>query len=484
VHSGGLGLLECARVAAASAVPLDGLVGRVRRGGLPTAKLFQVVQQTSDVELLVLAIERLERGSPTERHAALELLDRSAPLPSETARLLAKALEVPGLDAQDIARLLLLLQTADIGAQTLAQLERASDPLVVATVGALTWRDGAVLRDQPWNFSDPLQERVLGQLLSRGMPRELACAVLHRLVARAAPLSPAALAALAGVPSDLSAAGVEDLALLAASEQGGQRDLLLSLLARQKSARLAIEQAFARGSAQDRRSLTAGLLHRNGDGPLGDNPLGDRALSDADPWVRAHAAQRAGSAELEQLLVLSRTSSPAFVRASALLGLSRFAPKRAAEAVDACSLLAAGQLGVRVGALRLVDRAGLDCRDRSLADIVLLEREPILRELAARALGLRDPGHRALRSCRAYDAEPDVADACRAGVAGERRAPGSPQLEFVEVVPPWLDAPAASCPYALLDGNGDVFIGVTDRRGQALVPGPASARLLDPRVAL
>src|SRR5690606_33703659 len=62
-QSGGAPLLECARVAARIGLPLDALASRVRRGGLPLVKLLQAVERTEDVELLVLAVERLARGS-------------------------------------------------------------------------------------------------------------------------------------------------------------------------------------------------------------------------------------------------------------------------------------------------------------------------------------------------------------------------------------------------------------------------------------
>ena len=103
-------------------------------------------------------------------------------------------------------------------------------------------------------------------------------------------------------------------------------------------------------------------------------------MSDEDPWVRAQAAQGAESSQVEQLLALARSDGPAFVRASALLGLARLAPKRAAATLGVCGFLVAPELGVRVGALRLVDRANLDCPDHPLEDIVLLDRELTLND--------------------------------------------------------------------------------------------------------
>ncbi len=479
-HSGGLALLECARLVARAGMPLDELLDRVRRGGLPTVKLFQSVPRTSDVELLVLAIERLVGGSAAERHAALELLDRSAPLPAETAGLVGEALRVPGLGSKDVARLLLLLSPGDADPETLVQLTRASDPLVAASARALSWMNGSGDVLGPFDAST-IDASVYGQMLSRGMSRSLAERLLTALALRAAPLSAANLTALQGLPPDLSAASVQQLARLASAEQGGERDFLLSLLVEQKAAGPLLEGLFARGSVQDRRSLTGFLLH----GPTVTG-VGRVALSESDPWVQAQAAQRAVASDVERLLTLARSNAPSFVRSSALFGLARVAPEQAAETLHPCELLRAPELGVRVGAVRLIDRASVSCPERPLEDIVLLEREPILRELAARALRRRDPSHRALRSCRAYDVEAQVALACSASNAalGGQPTLAQSELGFVEVIPPWLDQPAPTCPYALLDAAGDVFIGVTDRRGQAKVPGRVSSRLLDPRVAL
>lgn|GEM_PF-2908926 len=480
LESGGVALLECTRVAAEAGIPLDGLLGRVRRGGLPAAKLFQVVPRTGDVELLVLAIERLARGSSGERHAALELLDRSAPLPRQTASLLAEALEVPGLGAKDVARLLLLLGPKDAKQGTLTELARASDPVVAASARALlSAADGHDIL-APFAKS-PLEARIYGEFLARGMQAEAAERLLAALARADDPLSEPEQRALSGLPVDLPGASVQELISLALRERGGTRDSLLSLALRQKAVGPYLPSLFAEGSVQDRRSLSGFLLQI----PGGER-LEQAALADADPWVLAQSAQRATLAQAERLLTLARTGSPAFVRSSALLGLARIDPKRAVEVLRPCDLLSAAELGVRAAALWLVDRAEVPCNARPLEDIVLLDREPVLRELAARALRRRDPAHRALRTCRTYDADPDVALTCTVASPGAEAAPPARAsvVAPVQIIPPWLDEATPNCPYALIAPGGEVFIGVTDRRGEALVPGPLGSRILDPRVAL
>ena len=480
LDSGGVALLECTRVAAEAGIRLDGLLGRARRGGLPAAKLFQAVPRTGDVELLVLAIERLARGTPAERHAALELLDRSAPLPRQTASLLAEALEVPGLDAKDVARLLLLLRPKDAKQGTLTQLARASDPVVAASARALL--SAAADRDVLAPFANsPLEARIYGELLARGMSTQAAERLLAALASADNPLSEPEQRALSGLPADLPGASVKELVSLALRERGGTRDFVISLALRQKAVGPYLPPLFAEGSVQDRRSLTGFLLQLPG-----AEALEQAALADSDPWVLAQSAQRATLARAERLLALARTGSPAFVRSSALLGLARIDPKRAAEILRPCDLLTVPELGVRAAALWLVDRAQAACSARPLEDIVLLDREPVLRELGARALRRRDPAHRALRTCRAYDPDPDVALAC-AGPSADVEAASPARASgpsSVQIIPPWLDEAAPNCPYALIAPGGEVFIGVTDRRGEALVPGPLGSRILDPRVAL
>jgi len=475
--SGGLALIECARIAARAGIDQGALLDRVRRGGLSTVKIFQATAPTDDVELLVLAVERLTRGSLAERRAALDLLEKSAPLPRETGRLLGEALGVPGLSASEVSRLLLLLDPQDLGLATLEQFARASDPTTRASARALlTLREGERGSLLGPFLATPLEAHVYGELLARGMDRRWAARLLAELGERGVPLSAPMLRALEGAPSDLPQASVAQLLSLVRAEQGTRRERLLYVLGAQGSSDLAAW--FLRAEVQDRRSLSS-LFPR----VPALAKLASGALVDPDPWVRTHAAQGARASDLDQLLRLTATTEPAYVRTAALLGLARLEPVKAASALRACDLLHVPELGVRVGALLLVDRAALDCPGTPLEDIVLGQREPILRELAARALERRDPGHRALRSCRAYDPEPTVAAACgasrkRAGEAVVRR------LEFVEIVPPWLDAAAPSCPYALFDGAGQLFVGLTDRSGRAPVLDAQVARVLDPRIAL
>jgi len=478
-HSGGVGLLECARVAASAGLPLDVLLGRVRRGSLPTAKLFQVATRSSDVELLVLAIERLVRGSLVERHAALQLLDQSAPLPAQTSGLLGEALSVPGLAPSDVARLLLLLGPKDVDAETLGQLTRASDAAVAASARALralgTADEKSVLA--PFDASG-LEADAYGHLLGRGMDRVLAERLIAALAKRSEPLPRPVLRALQGLPSDLSPRSVQELAGLLRAEGSEIRDELLPLLARQGAGGPELEAFLARGSVQDRRSLAALFVHTGGLGGLAG-----AALADTDPWVRALAAQGARSEDLERLLALTKDDEPAYVRTAALLGLARVAPKQAAQALRPCELLQVPELGIRVAALWLLDRSDTACSARPFQDLVLLEREPILRELAARALFRRAPEHRALRICASYDVEPSVALACTVpGKAAPALAPEA--IAFTEIVPPWRGEPAPGFPYALLDGAGSLVVGVTDRRGQAPLSRVGPFRILDPRIAL
>lgn len=478
-QSGGAPLLECARVAARIGLPLDALASRVRRGGLPLVKLLQAVERTEDVELLVLAVERLARGSVAERRAALDLLEQSAPLPAATGRLLGEALTVPGLGAADVARLLFLLAPADVPPQLSSELQRASDPTVRASARALA----ALARVETGPILAPFEgsateSKVYGRLLARGMSPRVAERLLSELARRKAPLSAAMLTALSGLPPDLPEASVRKLGALATTERGVARERLLALVAAQRRGSTFFEAFLGHASVQERRSVSA-LFSRYPS--LGG--LASGALSDSDPWVRAHAAQGARRAELDQVARLTVASEPAFVRTAALLGLAHLDATRAAASVAPCDLLDAPQLGVRLGALELVARAGVSCPKVALEDLVLLEREPALREAAARALRLRQPGHRALRSCQAYDPEAHVAVAC--GARPETPTPeGEPRLEFVDVIPPWLDEPAPGCPYALLDATGRITVGVTDQLGRAPAWGGGIARLLDPRIAL
>lgn len=476
---GGAPLLECARVAARLGLPLDSLVSRVRRGGLPAVKLFQSVERTHDVELLVLAVERLARGNLAERRAALDLLEQSAPLPHETGHLLADALTVPGLGAPEVSRLLLLLEPEDVHDGTLSQLERATDPMTRASARALSalGRVGRASILAPFHSSG-LEAWAYGRLLARGMSREVAQQLIAELSRQSVPLGAAMVLALEGVPRDLPEATVRQLGVLLRAERGAHRDRLLPIVAAQRAAAPILEPYFGRASLQDRRSLSA-LFPRYPS--LGE--LAGQALGDADAWVRAQAAQGARRADIERLLQLTAPSEPAFVRTAALLGLARLDAGRAMSSLGACELAVAPELGVRLGSLTVVTQAGAECPGLRLEDVVLLDREPVLRELAARTLRKRQPGHRVLRICQAYDAEPDVAAACgaRSGAPVEFE---EPKLEFVEIVPPWLDEPAPGCPYALLDASGHVILGVTDRLGRAPALSPATARVLDPRIAL
>jgi hypothetical protein len=427
----------------------------------------------------VLAIERLARGNLAERRAALDLLEESAPLPPETGHLLADALTVPGLGSPEVSRLLLLLEPRDVPESTLSQLERATDPMTRSSARALAalGRLGRAPILAPFQGT-AMEAWAYGRLLARGMSREVAQQLIAELTRQSVPLGAAMVLALDGVPRDLPEATVLELAVLLRAEQGVHRDRLLPIVAAQRAAAPILEPYFARASVQDRRSLSALFPRHPG---LGE--LAGRALDDPDAWVRAQSAAGARRADIERLLQLTARSEPAFVRTAALLGLARLDAGRAMSSLGACELALAPELGVRLGALTVVTQTGAECPDLSLEDLVLLEREPVLRELAARTLRKRQPGHRVLRSCQAYDAEPDVAAACSAR-AFSRVEFEEPKLEFVEIVPPWLDEPAPGCPYALFDASGQVILGVTDRLGRAPALGSAAARVLDPRIAL
>ncbi len=474
-HSTGQQLLSCVSLSARFDVDLSSLVSRISRGEVPALPVLSVLPEVRDEELMIFALERLEFGDEQQKTQVLDVLQRSLPFSAAVGAPLTRALSAPGWSVSERARLLGLIAEVP-GKEGLSEARRflsSSQPALRAAAASVVAQKSsdheeviALLR------SAGLESRATQRVLKWGMKRARATALI-RALGKLGGVSVSPLTrALEGAPADLGSQAIRELVLLVEESRGATRDLLLSVLARQRDALEELRGLFDEGSQADRRAIVTLALLRDD-----AVPLHQRGAKDRDAWVRAISLQGLSSGQFDQLVLAAKQEDPAFVRTAAWMRLARIAPHRAAEQLDVCTQSRSSLLGVRLAALRLRGRAAISCPEQPLSYWVLNARQRLVRQAAARALSQRQKNSSALRACSAYEVQPSVARAC----AQKSLLPG--EQDGSEVEPIMGLSPGA--PYALLEQDGHFWIGVADRRGHVVLAEPLSSpKLLDPAVAL
>jgi HEAT repeat protein len=463
-------LLGCLRASSRWGISLAPVVPRLTSGEVPAAAVLASLDQVTDPDLLILALERLELGGDSERKMILELLEHSAPLPEFVTGPLSESLGAPGWSSGQRARLLSLLARlqGEEGLDAARPFLKSSQPALRAAAASVV----AAHSDDVDEVLDVLQAEPLTQelavsALARGMSPTLAEQLIAHLRSQGGvSVSPVARA-LEGA-FELSPAAQDDLVALLPQARGEVRDLLLELLARQSTlARL--RPLMDHGGRLDRRRLVGTLAFRAS--PPQDFLL--RALGDEDQWVRVLAVQGLDSLERLSSLASDRTET-GVVRTAAMLRLSDLGKAPPAG----CALDVSLPFGERAVGILASTEQQPRC-DANPGALLRGARDPVLRFFAARALFRKQPDASALRACRVYEMDGTVARAC-GGEPPAGSGEGGPSA-FVRR----NGEPRVGVPFARWSETGRITLGISDRRGRLMGPGlDGAAVLLDPRLAL
>jgi hypothetical protein len=326
------------------------------------------------------------------------------------------------------------------------------------------------------------------EALSGGLPEPVAAELLRRLAADGGLGQGPALRALEGLRPTLPTEDVARLARLSESARGEPREALTLLLGRLDGALPAL-LARAPGASPAERRLLATVAVLRADGAA----LSRALVTDPDPRVRLVAVQGLRpDVDAATLRDVALGDGAALVRASALSVLARgtgpegAAPETSAQPLVSCELARSAYPAVRLAALSLLLRRDLDCPELVAEDLVLLEREPAVRSIAAAALWARGAGERERRVCAIYDPDAEVAAACRAAPASAEVPMIGSAGRTLRMTPahPWSVRPAPGVPAAWLWPDGSLGFGVTTGAGALLVPGAVQPTLLPQRLAL
>src|SRR5690606_32003106 len=137
----------------------------------------------------------------------------------------------------------------------------------------------------------------------------------------------------------------------------------------------------------------------------------------------------------------------------------------------------------RAEGLRLAAALGVDCGERPLDEVLLRDRDPRMRRLAASLLLAMDPDSSALRRCGFYEPRVEVAQICRGGKLAPQSGPSQSHstnvpYQIVEVraqrtaarlTPATWSAPSAHFGDRAV-ASDHVMRLFTDRAGHVVVP--------------
>ncbi|HSC89734.1 MAG TPA: HEAT repeat domain-containing protein [Polyangiaceae bacterium] len=498
----------------AAAEELRGCVGAWVRRGLPSSALFAVSRSgrlaepalldelaggaRPDDDAIVFALERLQVGDPAARASARQLLAQVEDWDPALREPLRAAVRAPGLAMSERAELLSLLA----GDRTEATLELARSVSAGSSGGADASAEASALaraaafvlvraRKSGAEAVQLLGDRRLAGVVAVELARDLddatALALLEDYGSKSSSEREARRRALSGLSRDASAATVTALESAARGSRNSEAEELWGLLAGLERADAVLLRRVAEAGRGERRWLVSWAGWRT-------SPALARALAaDADLDVRALA-----------ILALARFGERAPVVATVVATESRrlrwarlWADIRLATGGQGSGAAeGAADLDRRVTALleqpdptgRALAVVWLSRRTtpdstRTLERVLAADEHPLVRRLAARALGSRGPS-RALRACSAYEVDEDVARACRFTTTAPAQAARAAQTAQASRARPLVDQDGTvltARPLALLVADGLDFA-ITSEHGSVVLPS-VDTELLEPNLA-
>lgn len=478
--------LECAYSLSRKRAGAAAIIEAQEQGRLSASQVLDVLGGVAERAAIVLALERLSLGEAAEFRAALRYLASLDALPQEAEAPIVEALTSKGRTALDVANLAQILGSVrGIAASPALRglLTSTDDAVRFASASALVRRGAAGKELREFLLADePIASGALGGL-GQGMTPAQAEVLIRLTEEGRSGRRSAYLSVFFAMPAALSSDVWRRLFRLYQSAQGSDRDALLYPLVRAGSPEL-LENLFIRASRADK--LKIAQLSWYAPRAL---PLVRRLIVDSSPDVAALAAQSLGRngtpADGKTLGEVAVSSDSHTLRAGAVLGLTFLVergqnPKVPDDLFSPASCESSHD-AYRAQVTRLAAVLGRPCGGRSIEDVLLRDRDPRRRLLAAELIRKRSPQSRSLRTCRFYESRSEVADLCWAtpGPSPERRSEMLP-YEVRKISAGGRPLPltpfAVRAPGSVLGTPAALDFGLrllTDRGGQIVIPNGA-----------
>lgn len=409
--------LECAHALVQKGAGTAEIIGAEEQGRLSPRQVLDVLHHVEERATIVLALERLSLGDPGDFRAALGYLESLERLPPEAEAPIVEALSSKGQGAAEVARLAQVLGKVQGTPRTpvLPSLLTATDEGVrYASAWALVRRGstGASLRALLLG-EEPVASGALAALALSMTPSQAETLLGLTEEGRSGRRS-AYLSVFFAMPEELSEPIWRRLFGLYQGARGSDRDALLYPLVRAGGPELKKDLLLS-ASRADKLKIAQLIWYQ----PRA-LPLGRRLLADSSPEVAALAALGVGrigtNVDGKRLEGMALSSASHVVRAAAVQGLIflvlRGEKIKLKDSLFARASCESAHDAYRAQVTRLAALLGRPCANRSIEDVLLRDRDPRRRFLAAEILRRQAPGSPALRRCRFYESRVEIADLC------------------------------------------------------------------------